>query len=286
MLRPSSAVGGGSGGRNLAKNETMEDEFTYAVIGKAMEVHRQVGPGVDEAYYHELLSIRMREAGIHHLVRPREVLVHRGIVADQFEADLIAPERAVIELKCLRSVFNGEHYTQIMSYMKLWRIGVGLLFDFAKESLVYRRVIYSPVPMPELPPSDLLKDWPSSLTARDHNLATAVCKAIVGLGHAYGLGYRDTTYRGLLAAELIGEGFSCVSFPTAPLYCNERLLGEVRCDCVAVEKLCAVRVLALREGITPADRAILQTHLRLLGFRWGLIVNFGKRNLEARWVTI
>ena len=60
----------------------MSDPFTYAVVGKAMQMRRELGPGLDEVFYHELLANRLRQAGLDHESRPRGQLVHRGIVAD------------------------------------------------------------------------------------------------------------------------------------------------------------------------------------------------------------
>ncbi len=90
--------------------KTASDPFRYAVIGKAMEVHRELGPGLDELFYHELLSTRLAEAGIEHGSRVRESLMHRGQVADIFEADLVFHSKMVTELKCLRGGFDAEHY--------------------------------------------------------------------------------------------------------------------------------------------------------------------------------
>ena len=53
-----------------------EDKLSYAVIGKAMEVHRELGPGVDECFYHELLVETLRAAGIEHESKPRGQLLH------------------------------------------------------------------------------------------------------------------------------------------------------------------------------------------------------------------
>jgi GxxExxY protein len=90
------------------------DPFTYAVIGKAMQVHRELGPGVEEVFYHDLLSQRLKEANIKHESRPRGRLAHRGILADIFEADLLFPGRLVAELKSLRGAFDPEHYVQLI----------------------------------------------------------------------------------------------------------------------------------------------------------------------------
>jgi GxxExxY protein len=115
-----------------------------------MEVHRELGPGLDELFYQGLLSRKLLAAGIPHLSKPRQPLLHRGMTADIFEPDLVFSCGLIGELKCLTGEFDGEHYVQLICYLKFWKIGVGLLFDFAKESLNSRRVQFSE-PQFELP---------------------------------------------------------------------------------------------------------------------------------------
>src|SRR6266540_4378944 len=105
----------------------MNDQLSYAAIGKAMEVHRELGPGLDERFYHELLSRKLTASGLEHLSRPRRELMHRGLLADVFEADLVFEHRLIAELKCLTGGFGGEHFLQLVCYLKFWRIRAGLL---------------------------------------------------------------------------------------------------------------------------------------------------------------
>lgn len=260
----------------------MSDPFSYAVIGKAMEVHRELGPGVDEVFYHELLSERLRAAGIEHLCRPREQLLHRGIVADIFEADLVFPGKLAAELKCLRGAFEPEHYVQLICYLKFWRVPTGFLFDFAKDSLLHRRVNYEPAAPVEFDCNSFLADAPD--LGSDNELGTAICRSVSQIIAGYGFGYRDTTYRGLLAADFNAEGLGCLTLPTAAVRVNHRLLGETRCNCLVVGQRFGVQVLALRRAIAAADIAILRTHLRLLELPHGLILNFGKAALDHCWI--
>ena len=258
----------------------MNDPFSYAIIGKAMEVHRALGPGVDEVFYHNLLSERLRAAGIEHLSRPREQLIHRGIVADTFEADLVFPVRMIAELKCLRGSFDPESFVQLICYLKFWRVPAGLLFDFAKDSLLHQRVNYEPV-QNHCSPGSILADAPNL----EAGLESVIAEGIVQILIDHGLGYRDTTYRGLLSAEFNASGIGCIPTPTTPVSLDGRLLGETRCDCLVVGKRLGIQVLALRRAITAADIAVLRTHLRLLDLPHGLIVNFGKTAFEHRWIN-
>ena len=104
----------------MQAESAQKDPFTHAVIGKAMEVHRELGPGLDEIFYHRLLSEKLVAAGIEHELKPRRELVHRGIVADIFEPDMVFPGRLIPELKVLRGPFAPAHFTQLICYLKLW----------------------------------------------------------------------------------------------------------------------------------------------------------------------
>jgi GxxExxY protein len=261
----------------------MSDQFTYAVIGKAMEVHRELGPGLDELFYQGLLSRKLLAAGIPHLSKPRQPLLHRGMTADIFEPDLVFSCGLIGELKCLTGEFDGEHYVQLICYLKFWKIGVGLLFDFAKESLNSRRVQFSE-PQFELPELKvMLAACPARNTAE--TAALQICEAIRQVLREHGLGYRDTTYSGLLSAELIAAGAKCACNTVTGVHCEDTFLGETICPCLVVNESIGVRVLALRRNIAPAEEAILRTYLRLLGLHCGLIVNFNRASLDFRWIT-
>lgn len=258
------------------------DPFSYAIIGKAMEVHRELGPGVDELFYHELLSTKLRESGIEHLSRARESLVHRGFVADIFEADLLFPSRLAAELKCLRGGFDAEHYVQLFCYLKFWNLPTGLLFDFGKDSLLHRRANHAPATFPPYSVGELLEGSPDF--GADRALGVSLCEAVVRVTAQYGGGYRDTTYRGLLAADLRAGGISGVVTPVAAVRAGGQLLGETRCDCLSLAGRLGVLVLALRDSLTATDVAVLRTYLRLLELPHGLILNFAKDRLDHTWM--
>ena len=260
-----------------------QETLSYAVIGKAMEVHRELGPGVDEVFYHELLSDRLRAAGIEHLSKPRQPLIHRGQVVDVFEPDLVFPDCLITELKWLWGAFAPEHYLQLKGYLKFWRIKDGLLLDFGKESLVQKRYLFEDSPAPTLDVAQATTE--AARAGIRHNLAEALCSAVAELNSKHGLGYRDTTYRALLDAELRAEGIGCILSPVTAIHAGVRRLGESRLPCLAVANECVVMVLAQRDDIRAADRVILQSWLRHLGLTWGLIAHFGKRVVQLRWVT-
>jgi GxxExxY protein len=260
-----------------------EEQLSYVVIGKAMEVHRELGPGVDEPFYHQLLCERLGEAGLEHLYKPRRHLVHRGYSADVLEPDLVLPDRLVVELKWLWGGFAPEHYVQLKAYLKFWRISDGLLLDFGNEGLVQKRYVFDDQPAPPLDVAGLMSGLPDFV--HDVELARRLCDSIARLTISHGLGYRDTACRGLLDCDLRAEHIACTHAPLATIRLASRTLGETQLPCLAIENRCAVMVLSQRADIRAADRAILQSWLRHLGLEWGMIVHFGKEEAEIRWVS-
>ena len=251
-----------------------KDPFTHAIIGKAMEVHRELGPGLDEAFYHRLLSEKLAAAGIEHTLRPKRELVHRGIVADAFEPDLVFPGRLIAELKVLRGTFAPAHLTQLLCYQKLWGIPTGMLFDFEKESLVFKRLVFTPVDAP-FPAVEL----PAFVSDKED--AAQMLRLLRAIHEEHGLGYRETTYQGMLTAALKAEG---IPFTAQPL-CQVGSLGTATLRCCVVAGKCVVTISALGERLGAADRAILQTYLRWLNLPWGLAVHFGRTRLDLQFVV-
>ncbi len=235
---------------------------------------------MDEAFYHELMARKLKAAGIAHQVKPRGRLIHRGIVADEFEADLIIAEALAAELKVLWTTFVPDHFLQVICYLKFWRLAAGLLFDFGKESLVQKRVPFLER-VADFDPSALRFPVSSSEAQSVLSLLAESLRVILA---EHGLGYRNTTYRGLLFAELTYRGVPCLRDPLATIRGDGDLLGEAKLDCLVLPGQCALLVTSLRDAHKAADRALLQTHLRHLDLPWGLHLNFGKTRIECQFV--
>ena len=250
-----------------------KDPFTHLIIGKAMESHRALGPGLQEEFYHQDLVARLLAAGIEHESKPRRDLIYRGFVADTFEPDIVFPRRLIPELKMLRGEFAPSHFTQLLVYQKFWAIPTGMLFDFGKASLVHKRVIYTQAEA----------DFPAvEMPAWISNRAIAV--QLLRLGQQcfedHKLGYRETTWNGIFSAALRAEGIAHTLGPGGII----GNLGTSSLRCIAVGTECALSITALGDGVSAADRATLQTCLHWLGLPWGLALHFGRRTVDACFV--
>lgn len=250
-----------------------KDPFTHAVIGKAMETHSALGPGLVEEFYHREFSARLVAAGLEHESRPRRPLEYRGFVADIFEPDMLFQGRLVPELKALRGGFDPEHFAQLISYLKFFGLQRGMLFDFGKESLLFKRVTFTAV-------DAAFPDAPLPPFVTDPDLAESMLHLIREIHGAHGVGYRETTCPGLFRAALQAERISFTANPAATI--SGWGLAQLRC--FVVDDRCAVSVTALGDDVSAADRAALQTCLHWLNLPWGLAVHFGRRSVHLRFV--
>lgn len=250
-----------------------DDPITRAFLGQAMKVHSWIGPGLDEEIYHQELVSRLTAAGIEHLSKPRRDLVYRGHVADTFEPDFVIGNHFIPELKCLRGGYAPEHLLQLFCYCKFWRLRIGMLMDFGKESLSWRRHIYrsktSRLPTLKLPSF-----------IQEPALAMHLLGLVRECLAETGLGYRETTWKGLVIAALLAGGHEIIQHPSADV--GSRGVHSMRC--LVVDQTCAISVTALTDGLGAADRAALQTRLRWLGLEWGLLLHFGKNTADAQFV--
>jgi GxxExxY protein len=258
--------------------ESVLDSLTYQVIGLAMQTHSELGPGVEEICYHEVLSSGMEAASIPHAFKPRRQLLHRGSIADQFEADIVIPDRLVLEAKRLRGDLAAVHFAQLHCYMKVWQIDTGLLFDFGKQSLMVRR--RKGLPHFITPSAAELQQFLRQ-KGLDAPVAEVVGFCLDRILVQHGLGYWETTYRGLVEADLRAEGIGFLANPEIRLMARAGRQRGVKLDCFVIEERLVLIVFALQDSVTAAAQAILGSYLRHLGLRTGVVVNFGKRRLDV-----
>lgn len=127
-----------------AVDPAQRDPRTYAIIGAAMEVHRQLGPGFHEAVYLEALRIELnrRKIPFDHEVGLR-IRYKDQILDTRYRADLICYGTVLVELKTLAHL-SGTEEAQLLNYMKATGCEVGLLLNFGTASLYYKRYAYNP----------------------------------------------------------------------------------------------------------------------------------------------
>lgn len=107
-----------------------ENEISRLVIGAAIEVHRELGPGLLEAAYEECLAHELHLRGIGFERQKPISICYKGVMVDAgFRLDFLVMDKVILELKAVESLIPV-HQAQIMTYLKLTGLKLGLLMNF------------------------------------------------------------------------------------------------------------------------------------------------------------
>jgi GxxExxY protein len=117
-------------------------EEVYAVVGAAMEVYNELGPGFLEAVYHEAMEIELGQQGIPFQSQVRLQISYKGqILRKEYEADLITHNQLLVEFKALNRLSSQEE-AQLLNYLKATGHRVGLLINFGHPAkLEWKRMV-------------------------------------------------------------------------------------------------------------------------------------------------
>lgn len=106
------------------------DSASNQVIGCALEVHRNLGPGLLESAYEQCLAYEMKSAGIPFTLQHPLPVEYKSIKLDcGYRIDILIEDSLIVELKSVDKILPI-HQAQLLTYMKLARISVGLLINF------------------------------------------------------------------------------------------------------------------------------------------------------------
>jgi len=119
------------------------DPHTFAIIGAAMAVHNELGPGFLESVYRASLAVELEARRIPFRTEVLFPLTYKGQrLSLNYRADLVCFESVVVEVKALKAVGPIEH-AQAINYLKASGLARGLILNFGARSLEYRRVVLS-----------------------------------------------------------------------------------------------------------------------------------------------
>ena len=119
------------------------DDITGAIVDAAMKVHIALGPGLLESVYETVLAHELQRRGLRVELQKPVAIEYDGLHFDEgFRADLVVEDRVIVELKSVEKL-APVHSKQLLTYLRLLQLPVGLLLNFGagtlKEGL--RRVV-------------------------------------------------------------------------------------------------------------------------------------------------
>ena len=112
-----------------------ENEISYKIIGAAIEIHKNIGPGLLESAYESALSFDLREMGFDIKQQYPMPFVYKDVKQDiGYRIDVIVNNKVIIEVKSIESL-APVHYAQTLTYLRLSGLKLALLINFKSKIL-------------------------------------------------------------------------------------------------------------------------------------------------------
>lgn len=113
------------------------DELTYEIVGSAIEVHKELGPGLLESIYHKCLKKELHLRGINFKSEFSVPLLYKNeLLETELRCDLLIENQIVVELKAVETmlpIFEA----QLLTYMKLLEVPKGILINFNVKNIFH-----------------------------------------------------------------------------------------------------------------------------------------------------
>jgi len=116
------------------------EELSSKIIGAAIEVYRELGPGFLENIYEEALKIEFSGRNLYFDSQKEIKIKYLGTEIGTHRLDLLVEKKIIVELKAVKE-FSDIHFAQLRSYLRATGLKVGLLLNFAKPTLEIKRLV-------------------------------------------------------------------------------------------------------------------------------------------------
>lgn len=254
--------------------------ITREIIASGQEVHKELGPGLDEFDYQDSMVEELTSRSLSVVPQAALVLKHRGTRVDEFRCDLLVEDRVIVELKVLDKRFASEHISQVLCYLKRWDLRVGQLLNFGLQKFYNRRVLYDPI----VASFRLKGPWQKLRGRVNSELLGEINDAIRRVTEQHGVGYRDSTYKSLLKVELGHRGVTMRTGVAPIRYKGKPIRKRRELNAFVVDGQLLLMVRALHEDTSASDVARALGYMRHLGLGGGIIALFSPKEVILRAV--
>jgi GxxExxY protein len=119
----------------------IEGDLTEKVLGAAFKVLNTLGTGFLEKVYEKALSFQLQRIGLS--VESQKVfhVKYEGAIVGEYQADLVVAGKVIVECKAISNM-DSVHEAQLINYLKASGVHVGLLINFGRPTLQYRRLVF------------------------------------------------------------------------------------------------------------------------------------------------
>lgn len=114
------------------------EDLSRKILEACFEVSRELGIGFAESVYERSLLVALVQKGLTVEAQVPLEVHFRGVLVGEFKPDLIVERKIIIEIKAVERLVNA-HFAQVLNYLKITGVDVGLVVNFGNAKLEYRR---------------------------------------------------------------------------------------------------------------------------------------------------
>jgi GxxExxY protein len=121
--------------------ELLHKDITEAIIAAAFEVHNVLGYGFLERVYQRAMQVELQLRGFKAEIENEIVVHYKGAVVGLYKADIWVNDSIIVELKVAKS-YCSEDEAQLLNELKATGVKVGLLINFGREKVEFKRFVF------------------------------------------------------------------------------------------------------------------------------------------------
>ena len=123
-----------------AETELLHKDITKEIIDSAYQVHNALGCGLLEKVYNNALVVDVESKGRKVAAQQEFKVLYRDRIVGVYYADLVVENKVIVEVKSVEKI-DDIHRAQLLNYLRISGIRVGLLINFARPKLEYERLV-------------------------------------------------------------------------------------------------------------------------------------------------
>lgn len=126
--------------RELRRNDLIHPELCYKIVGALFNVDNDLGPGHKEKYYQKAVAVELNNVGLSFQEQLYAPLIYKDKNVGKYYFDFLVEGIIVLEIKAGEK-FLRRNIAQVTSYLKAKNLKLGIIANFTKEGVKYRRIV-------------------------------------------------------------------------------------------------------------------------------------------------
>ena len=268
---------------DMSKNESklLHADLTYTIRAVLFHVGNHLWPGLPEKDFQQAISIGLTRRKIPHSLEEQFHVYYRGVEVGRYYCDVLVDRKVILELK-VAPALTGLHRAQIISYLRVTGVDVGLLVNFGREVEIER---YAHFYAQRRPDFTWQPQSPSDPALLYLHLVGRLYECLHRIHYELGPGFFHYVYRRATQVELNEQHIAFEFVREIPVFYEGEYLGTRNCRLLIVEDKVVLAAFAVRE-MNPSFDVGMRRYLSHFDKKLGLLANFYGERLSVRPVRV